>query len=256
MTNPVNIGSTSGVLWFFFCFRFRFVVLLARVISAEDNEGFSFPETGQFNFFISRKRYISVPRKCHIQSPPKKHFNLSKIASLISRKDKFQSPENRNIVISQKWHISISENDTIQSPKNGTFQSPEHDKFQSPENWSILISRKWDISISRKLHISISRKWHIWISWERQILISRKLKYYNFPQMTYFNLPNMTHFDLPKIVQLNLPKVKHCSSSREFPKKNILQQTARHIKMCLEKVYVITLSSACIIIWGFNQHLN
>ena len=66
--------------------------------------------------------------------------------------------------------------------------------------------------------------------------------------MTYFNLPNMTHFDLPKIVQLNLPKVKHCSSSREFPKKNILQQTARHIKMCLEKVYVITLSSACIII--------
>ena len=66
MTNLINIGSTLGVLSFTFCFRFRSAVLLMRVISAEENEGFSFPETGQFNFFISRKRYISIPRKKNI----------------------------------------------------------------------------------------------------------------------------------------------------------------------------------------------
>ena len=65
-----------------------------RVISAEGNEEFSFPETGQFNFFIPRKRYISIPENVMFNPPKKEHFNLSKIASLISRKDKFQSPEN------------------------------------------------------------------------------------------------------------------------------------------------------------------
>ena len=131
-----------------------FQKLNSSIFSFPENVTFQFPENDMFN-------------------PPKKeHFNLPKMACLISRKD----------------------------------------KFQSPENWSIVISRKW--------HISISRKWHISISRERHISISQKLKYYNFPKMTYFNLP--------KIVWLNLQKLKHCSSSREFPKKNILQQTTCH----------------------------
>ena len=99
------------------------------MISAEENEGFSFPETEQFNFFISQKRYISVLQKWHIESPEKEYFNLQKMACLMSRKDKFQYPENWNIVISRKLNISISENDTIPSTENGTFQFSEHDKF-------------------------------------------------------------------------------------------------------------------------------
>ena len=188
MTNPVNIG-TSGVLWFTLCFRFRFSLLLIRVISAEVNEKFSFPETGQFKCFIPQNVTFQFPE--NVMFSPR-NFNFWKITSLISRKDKFQSPENW---ISRKWHISISENDTIQSPENETFQSPEDDKFQTPENGSILISWKWDISITRKWHFWVCRKWHISISSERHISISRKRKYCNFPEMTYFNLPKMTHFN-------------------------------------------------------------
>ena len=84
-----------------------------------DSSIFSFPEKVTFQF-----------PKISCSTPPKKeHFNLSKIASLIFRKNKFQSPENWSIVISRNWYISISENDAIQSPKNGAFQSAEHDKF-------------------------------------------------------------------------------------------------------------------------------
>ena len=68
-----------------------------------DSSIFSFPENVTFQF----------PENVMFNPPKKEHFNLSKIASLISRKDKFQSPENWSIVISRKWHISISENDTF-----------------------------------------------------------------------------------------------------------------------------------------------
>ena len=77
---------------------------------------FSFPENVIFQF----------PENDTFNPPKKEHFNLPKMACLISRKDKFQSPENWSIVISRKWHISIS--------------------------------RKWHISISRERHISISQK--------------------------------------------------------------------------------------------------
>ena len=149
-----------------------------------------FQKLASLNVSFTENVTFQFPEKVMFNTPKKEHFNFSKIAKLISRKDKFQSPENWNIVISQKehisisendtikspeddkfqtsenasivtspkWHISISKNDTIQSPKNGTFQSPEHNKFQSPGNWNILISRKPDISISRKWHISISQK--------------------------------------------------------------------------------------------------
>ena len=46
-----------------------------------------------------------------------------------------------------------------------------------------------------------------------------KMEHFNLPSTTNFNLPKMAHFILPKIVRLNLRKLKHCSSSREFPKK-------------------------------------
>ena len=92
MTNLVNIGSTSGVVSFTFCFRFRSAVVLMRVISAEENEGFSFPETGQFNFF-NENVTLQFPENVMFNPPKKEHFNLSKTASLISRRDKFQSPE-------------------------------------------------------------------------------------------------------------------------------------------------------------------
>ena len=103
-------------------------------------------------FFISRKRYILIPRKWHVQSPEKEHFNPPKMACLISRKN----------------------------------------RFQSPENWSIVISRK----------------------------------------LKYFNIPKMRHFKFLKIVRLNLPKLKHCSSSREFPKQNICNKQHVEVIAC------------------------
>ena len=172
MTNPVNIGITSGLLWFTLCFRFRFLVLLMLVDSTKENQEFSFPETEEFNFprktyFIFRKRYISIPRRCSVPGK-KEQFNLPGIACLISRKY----------------------------------------KFQSPENWSIVISWKWHISISLEWHISIYRKWNISISWVRQILISWKLKYFTIPKMRYFNLPKMTHFNLSTTKYFNLLKTE------------------------------------------------
>ena len=42
----------------------------------------------------------------------------------------------------------------------------------------------------------------------------------------------MTHFNLPKIVRLNLLKLKHCCSSRKFPKKKIFY-IKRHVILCI-----------------------
>ena len=68
-------------------------------------------------------------------NPPKKeHFNLPKMARLISRKDKFQSTENCSIVYPKNDIFQSPENDTFQSFENGIFRSPEHDPFQSPKN--------------------------------------------------------------------------------------------------------------------------
>ena len=59
------------------------------VISAEENERFSFPETGQLNFFFSRKSYISIPENMMFNPPRKKNI-------LISRKLQAYSPEKTN----------------------------------------------------------------------------------------------------------------------------------------------------------------
>ena len=65
--------------------------------------------------------------------PEKEHFNLLKIASSISLKDKFQSPGNWSIEISLKFHISISENDKIKSPEKEYFNLPSTTNFSLPK---------------------------------------------------------------------------------------------------------------------------
>ena len=101
-----------------------------HVISAEENERFSFPETGQFNFFISRKTL-------HFNPPKKGHFNLSKTASLFSRKDKFQSPENRSIVISRKLpkmiHLNLPKMIHFNLPKMTHFNLLRTTHFNLPK---------------------------------------------------------------------------------------------------------------------------
>ena len=125
MTNPVIIGSASDVLWFTFCFRFRFAILLVSVILAEENEGFSFPETGQFSFFISQKRYISTPppppSPPYPPLPPKKiilslencKLNLPKRQISISRKLKYCNISEMTYFNLREWHILIFRNWSI-----------------------------------------------------------------------------------------------------------------------------------------------
>ena len=77
---------------FFLCAWFLLKKMNNSVFQKQNSSIFSFPENVTFQF----------PENVMFNPPKKEHFNLSKIASLIFRKDKFQSPEKWSLTISQK----------------------------------------------------------------------------------------------------------------------------------------------------------